>query len=135
MDYNDLSEIPGHLLARAVVQVRTVELRICKLSSAQSTDIFDWIVGEASQLKQLTMSLNDLSEVPGHLLARAVGKVTTVELTDNQLSSDQITDVFNSIVEEEDLALEELDIDIPDDIPLSLVNRVKERLRLKDLNY
>ena len=76
------------------------------------------------------MSGNNLSEVPGHLLARAVVKIREVYLRFNQLSPAQITDVFNSIVEEGDLALEELDIGIPDDIPLSLVNSVKERLKV-----
>ena len=61
---------------------------------------------------------------------RSVCPITTsVRLRNCHLSSAQITDILNSIVEEGDLALEELHIGIPNNIPLSLVDRVKERLR------
>ena len=59
-------------------------------------------------LEKLYMGWINLSAVDGQLLARAVVKIKNVGLHATQLSAAQATAIFNAVMGEEDLVLEEL---------------------------
>ena len=62
------------------------------------------------QLKELEISSNNLSEVDDQLMARAVVRIQTVNLYETRLTTVQVTTLLQTILAEEELVLESLDI-------------------------
>ena len=71
-------------------------------------------------LENLNVYCNDLSEVCPSLLARAIVKMRCVDIGYNELTPDQATTLFQTIVGQEDMMLE--DIRIEDNNTLSEVD-------------
>jgi len=68
--YDDISWLSPGLLAGAVVQVEQVDM-LCKLSTEQVSAVLGHLDNN-SRMKRLNLGINDLSEIPGHVLENAV---------------------------------------------------------------
>ena len=109
LEGKNLSQVDSHQMARAVVKIKCVLLYGTHLSPDQATAIFKAVVGEEDLvLEKLYMGWINLSAVDDQLLARAVVKIKTVNLSSTRLSAAQATAIFNAVMGEEDLVLEEL---------------------------
>ena len=70
---NNLSSVPKDLLAKAVVRLKRIKLYYTRLTAAQVGTLFAKIVNspDMNRLKSLNIKWNNLSSVPGDLLAKA----------------------------------------------------------------
>ena len=109
ISWNNLSECDPDILATAMCRLYSVVLKGTHLTVKQ-TIALTAMIGESHDLKLHTINLsgNNLSQVPGHTLARAVCRLQTVVLKDTQLSNDQVTTVLTFISSTTDLKLTKL---------------------------
>ena len=71
--YNDVTDVPSDILARAVVRLEVVCMELTSFTTEQVRNIFTNIGSSDSiRLKNLNISWNDISSVPGSVLAGAV---------------------------------------------------------------
>ena len=71
--YNDVTDVPSDILARAVVGLEVVCMELTSFTTEQVRNIFTNIGSSDSiRLKNLNISWNDISSVPGSVLAGAV---------------------------------------------------------------
>ena len=71
--YNDVTDVPSDILARAVVRLEVVCMELTSFTTEQVRNIFTNIGSSDSiRLKNLNISWNDISSVPGNVLAGAV---------------------------------------------------------------
>ena len=132
--WNNLSECDPDTLATEVYRLHSVVLKGTHLTVKQ-TIALTAMIGKSPDLKLHTINLsgNNLSQVPGHTLARAVCRLQTVVLKDTQLSNDQVTTVLTFISSTTDLKLTKLTfstnllskIEIVEDILKKACHKVK----------
>ena len=93
---NIVGEDPG-LLARAVTKVETLKVIDAKLTQQQAVAILT--VSEGSKLAKLDISGNDLPEVDPGLLAKAVTKLKTLDISDTELTQQQAVTILTAFSE------------------------------------
>jgi len=130
---NNLSEIPSELLAGAVVRLEKCKLRFCSLRTDQLNGLVTYIRrAENLQLKDLDLSMNNLSEIPSGLLAGAVVRLQRCELRFCSLRTDQLNGLVTYIRRAENLQLKHLGLgwnilsEVPSDILADAVVRLEE---------
>ena len=71
--YNDVTDVPSDILARAVLGLEVVCMELTSFTTEQVTNIFTNIgSSDTIRLKNLNISWNDISSVPDSVLADAV---------------------------------------------------------------
>ena len=86
-------------------------IKICVVSPGKETCIFKTILlTEELELRNLDIGWNDLSSVPADILAKAVLRLTRVNLRDCNLSNEQTLAIFGTIYASEESELKYLDI-------------------------
>ena len=93
---NNLSTVRPELLASAVTKLVTVNISCTVLTGEQCEALFT-AINEGSQLRSLNIALNNLSTVTPLLLATAVPKLETVNVSYTGLTSEQGDALFSAI--------------------------------------
>ena len=120
--YN-LSGVEGEILAGGVVKIKKVNLRLTQLTTGQVNQLARKILDEEELiLEDLQLGHVNLSGVEADPLARAVARLTTVNLYNTHLTAAQVDILIDRVAMEEKLGLEILDLGFVD---LSNVNAVK----------
>ena len=95
--WNDLSSIKEVLLATAVNSLEHVNLQYTELTRQQIKEILTAVCAGGFWLKNLNLSLNNMSPVEEGLLARAVNSLVEVSLDSTQLTRHQLDAIFTAI--------------------------------------
>ena len=99
-------EDPG-LLAKVVTKLETLEVRGTRLTQQQAVAILT-VVSEGSKLVNLDISGNNLSGVDTRLLAKAVTKLETLDVSYTKLTQQQSVAILTAV--NADSKLTKLDI-------------------------
>ena len=124
---NDLSSVKPAVLAKSVIKLEVLNLSGTFLSTKQLEAIFMSMCGE-SKLNILMLSDNNLSSVNPELLAKAITNLSNADVSNADLTPEQLTTVFEAI--DQGCRLKKLNIGF-NDISLVdpiLLSRVKETL-------
>jgi len=125
----NLSRVPASLLAKAICRLQTVNLGYTRLTGQQSTKIV-----EASLSSETLVEVNldgvNLSIVPSEVLAKAVGRLQSVNLSYAEMTRNQWIAVCKAVVSSTSLRQADLRIDggIRKHLPAKLI----KSLKLKD---
>jgi len=96
--YVDLSEVPPDLLAKSVTRLSTVNLsNFNNLTTDQCVAVLSSILS-SSTLVTLNLTHVRLHGVPPDLLAKAVGRHQSVDLTSTKLSTQQMVQVLKAVI-------------------------------------
>jgi len=110
---NNLSQIPPGLLGETVVSLNKVDLRMVKVTRIQLYEIFVQIKNkEPLNLIELSLEGTNLSKFEPNLLADAVSKLVKVNLTDTDLSTDQLLTILNRIKDSNTPILKSLSLNL-----------------------
>ena len=106
MSYNvDLSDVDSQLLAKAAVRLKKVDISDTCLTTDQANTLCRTIIEEEESVKKLealNMILGNLSGVDSQLLANAVVRVKSVDISGTHLTTDQVNTLCQNIVVEEE---------------------------------
>ena len=95
---NDLSGVDPGLLAKAVVNLETLDIGNTKLTQQQAAVIFSGVC-EGSRLNVLNISDNNLSEVEPELLAKTVIKLKKLDIRYSDITKQQASVILTAISE------------------------------------
>ena len=95
---NDLSGVDPGLLAKAVVNLETLDIGNTKLTQQQAAVIFSGVC-EGSRLNVLNISDNNLSEVEPELLAKTVIKLKKLDIRYTDITKQQASVILTAISE------------------------------------
>ena len=95
---NDLSSVDPELLAKTIKILETLNVKCGRLTREQTESIFS-AISEASQLKSLDISHNNLSSVEPRMLSRAVTMLESLDVRNGQLTTRQTNSIFAAIRE------------------------------------
>jgi len=90
-----LREVPHELLANAVSHLQIVNLRSSDLTTEQCIQVLEASLSSRSLVDVILEDVN-LNEVSSNLLARAVSRLQTVNLTDTSLTTEQCIQVLEA---------------------------------------
>ena len=122
-------------MASAVVRVKSVNISGTHLTTNQVNTLWRAVKEEEEDIKKLeTLNMSeqvylDLSDVDSQLLANAVVRVKSVDISDIHLTPDQVNTLCRTITEEENLVLEDLVITRVTD--MAVQQNVKDWVREK----
>jgi len=133
----NLSRVPAELLVKAVSRLHTVNLSNTRLTTDQCIKVLEATIS-SNRLVEIDLKHVNLSGVPPDLLARAVSRLHTVDLSSTRLTTDQCVEVleasisFNSLV---NLNLKNVDFGwVSADLLARAVSCIFIDLPLKELN-
>ena len=133
---NYLGEVDSELMGGAVARMKTVSLRYTYLKSCQATAIFQAILSQEDlKLENLNVGGNDLGEVNSELMGGAVARIKMVSLRNTSMETSQATAIFQAILSQEDLELEDLNVSDNDlgEVDSELMGAVVARIKAVDL--
>ena len=133
LSFNDLSSVPTELLATALTSgPEEVILNQTSLTVVQLTGIFTQLsLSEHHKVRILDLSNNNLSSVPAETLVTAImSGVREVRLPRTNLTADQLTGIYTTLVDRKPQSLRRINLDGNDhsSIPSDLLER-------SELNY
>lgn len=135
---NDLTQIPPNLLAETLISLKTVSLRMTRVSPAQMLEIFMQIgYKEPLILTELSLEGVDLSKCDPDLLTQVISKLVKVNLTDTHLRTGQLVKILSHIKNSETMTLKMLCLNlinlswVPEDILSKAVVKL-ESVELQD---
>ena len=107
----NLFSLPTSLLTPVLCLLEEVSLQLARLSQAQLTGLLTGLTAsERLALARLDLSGVDLSGVGPELLARAISRLTQVNLTGTNLSQDSLVSLFTVLHQTEELRLENINL-------------------------
>ena len=107
----NLFSLPPSLLTPVLCGLEEVSLQFARLSLAQLTGLLTGLTAsERLALARLDLSGVDLSGVGPELLARAISRLTQVNLTGTNLSQDSLVSLFTVLHQTEELRLENINL-------------------------
>ena len=132
----DLSDVDSQLMASAIVRVKSVDMSGTYLTADQVNTLCCRIIEEEESVKTLeclNMMDVDLSDVGSQLLASAFVRVKSVDITDTDLTTDQVDTICKMIIEKNCLILEDLTMNsyVQDKVR----DMVKEKVKLRYLFF
>jgi len=130
---NDISEVPAELLAEAVSKLTVANLRSTKLTKDQATAIFTKLANTNSELIQLDVGENNLSEVEPSVLAMGVNRVTVVNISTCQLGSKQVAAVFEQVLVETKTTFLDVENNTTGELSAELIANVDKKLKVEFL--
>ena len=138
INFTDLTSVPGPVLARALVRLTSVNLWLCRLSSAQVSALFTAIQQSSSSelaLTRLTLNPSGLSSLPPSLFSAAVLRLQEVNFSYSDLSSQQLSQLFSEVLAAKQLGLRALQLNSTNlsSLPASLLAGAAVRLERLDL--
>ena len=96
----NLSAVSAETLSRAVVKLETVDLTKTSLSPDQAEALFRRILETPDlRLRTLLIGCNNLASVDSAVLSQAVVRLKEVKLKDTKLTEDQLSAVFQTLVQ------------------------------------
>ena len=104
LNYKDCSDVDVDLLVRAaMVQFMELELRDSKLTKNQWETFFTKLALHPDGNSRIMLDLgeNDLSEVHPMIVAKAICKLSDVDLNNTKMSMDQVEILFKEILDKE----------------------------------
>ena len=111
INFSDLTSVPGPVLARAVVRLKSVNLWLCRLTTGQVTTLLTTILQTNNlTLESLTLNPSDLSSVSARLLSAAVLRLQEVNMSYTDLSSDHLSQICSDILAAKHLRLRSLQL-------------------------
>ena len=131
---NDLSGVDPGLLAKAVVNLETLDIGNTKLTQQQAAVIFSGVC-EGSRLNVLNISENNLSEVEPELLAKTVIKLKKLDIQYSDLTKQQASVILTAI--SEGRRLTDLNIGFNDlrDVCPELMAKAVTNLEILDVTF
>ena len=97
--WNNLYSVSAGLLSEALVNLEVVNLSLTDLTAQQVEAVFAAIVGgNVLRLKSLSVSYNNLGEVPMESLSQAAVELEEINLYRTELSSVQVREILLQIV-------------------------------------
>ena len=130
---NDLSEVPNDVLAEAVNKLKIVNLKNTKLKHEQTAAIFNKMANTVTELVELDIGENDLSEIEPELLAKAVNKVKLVNISLCSLNSKQVEAVFEQALVETRTTFLDVENNSTGEISAELITKVDKKLKVQFL--
>ena len=125
---NNLSGVPADILAMAVGRLKNVDFRRTQLTTNQCVEVLHAITSSAT-LTDLDFWRINLSGVPADILALAVSRLKTVNLSNTRLTTDQcvkVLDAIPSIATLTNLYMYGIDLSgVPSDLLAKNVGRLK----------
>ena len=106
--WNDLSTVTPRLLSTSLTRIVSLNIGNTNLTPAQVDAVF-LAIAKSPQLRELDISLNDLSSVSPRLVSSSLAFLVTVNLCGTMLSPDQVEAVFISLASK-DSKLEHLNL-------------------------
>ena len=88
LSHNDLSDVPGDILAAAVGRLVTADLRYTNLTPGQVVDILTKIP-TSDTLTKVFLGHADMSRVPEHVLGQAAAHLMELSLRNCKLTQEQ----------------------------------------------
>ena len=111
INFSDLTSVPGPVLARALVRLRSVNLWLCRLTTDQVTTVLTTILQTNNlRLQSLTLNPSDLSSVSARLLSSAVLRLEEVNMSYTDLSSHHLSQICEDILAAKQLRLRSLQL-------------------------
>ena len=95
---NNLSGVDPGLMAKAVTNLETLDIRASRLTSHQAAAVFTGVI-EGSKMTELNIDWNDLSEVDPGLLAKVVTKLQKFYIKDTKLTQQQAAAILTAVSE------------------------------------
>lgn len=97
---DDLHSVPSETIAKAVSRLEKITLYNCDLSTSQLQSIFCQVAeGKSSKLEDISVSQNNVSQVPTELLLKALSRLVKVDLLNTKLTTAQLTGIYTMIAE------------------------------------
>jgi len=116
----NLSKVPAEKLSDCCKSLKKLDLTFTKLTPWQSQHLFDILDQNISlKLKNASFKAANLSQVESRTLASVVAKMELVNLSFTELTKDQLTALFNKIVERKYVNLKSLEFFSVDLSPVS----------------
>ena len=111
INFSDLTSVPGSILARAVVRLKTVNLWLCRLTTEQVTTLLTTVLHSPHlTLQSLTLNPSDLSSVSAKLLSGAVLRLEEVNLSYTDLTTQHLSQICTDILSAKQLRLRSLQL-------------------------
>lgn len=130
LSYIDLSQVSTYLLSRAVACLRRVDLSNSDLSSLQVTSVLNSILASTT-LEDVSLEAVSLASIPTEILARAVSRLRSVNLSYSCLTVDQFTAMLKLAMETTSLRrIEARGVEAVKEVDKELVEGVKGRIKL-----
>ena len=100
LTHNDLSSVPTDILVAGISGLEKVDLSWTSLTSQQLTGIFSSLSdNEGHKLRDLNLRTNDLSSVPTETLVAGISGLEEVNLSSNQLTTEQLTGIYEMVAD------------------------------------
>lgn len=104
----NISEVCPQLLSETFSKLQTVNLICTRMSTGQSSALLERIANNPTSLKEMRFdsilsnsygygSYVDLSEIPPNVISTALNKIELLELGRTELTSDQLTKIFETM--------------------------------------
>ena len=136
INFNDLTSVPGPVLSRAIVRLKSVNLWLCRLTTEQVTSVFTTILKTPDlRLETLTLNPSVISSVPAGLISAAVVRLEEVNFSYTDLSSLHLGQICQEILAAKHLRLRSLQLNSTNlsSLEPSLLARALVRLEKLDL--
>jgi len=130
----NLRQVPAELLANAVSHLQTVNLLYSGLSTEQCIQVLEASLSSES-LVDVNLSMVNLSGVPADLLARAVSRLQTVNLSHTKLTTEQCIQLLEASLSSTSLVDVDLESINLSGVPAYLLARAVSRLQTVNLRF
>eukprot|EP00092_Neocalanus_flemingeri_P039667 GFUD01043199.1.p1 GENE.GFUD01043199.1~~GFUD01043199.1.p1 ORF type:complete len:563 (-),score=118.93 GFUD01043199.1:254-1942(-) len=102
----NLSEIAPELLSKSLQPLRKVDLTFTKLTSDHSEHLFSYLENnQPTKMKEISFKAINLSTINPMIFASTIARMEKVNLSFTELTTDQLTALFDKLVTQHDVNL------------------------------